>query len=325
MDIQQEKERLLQAESIKWLERKIHPLKKVTVYMSESLDQETSRDIYPALIPSGQIKKVLSDTAWGLSEDDHRDAGIEPLVITRSFYGIRDEYVEIAEEFRLFHNLWQEKNQYIEIDEEGDEHVIAVVEPRQVKIRLQEIRQFLAVKEMHLSIQLVHQESSTYTLEELGLMEGKQGQQKGDLYCWDLFCGEVPFMTTGETKIGTLSLLRGKRLIEPLPKSKSRFWGFSEKTKKYEDFIIGVDDDGNEVTYTCNPKELTDLGGIHAAPGAPNYLTPVSFSKDVLDKYYASEKYEVEKSIVRCGSLWSVIIDNDHDDKGGCVARRYWK
>lgn len=330
MDVQQEKERLLQAKSIKWLQREIHPLDKVTVYMTEPFNQKTNRGICPALIPSSQIKKVLSDAAWDSSYDDgHPDVvrysenktkrveylrfgrtdGIEPFVIARSFDGIRDEYVEIVEEFRLFHNLShdQKKNQYIKIDEEGDEHVIAVVEPRQVKIRLQEIREFLAVKEMHLSIQFVHWESSTYTPEELGF-KGKREQKRGDLYCWDLFCEEES--PIGKTETGTLSLLRGKRLIEPFPEP------FPKRTKKYEDFIIDVDDDGNEVTYTCNPEKLRNLFDIDAAPGAPSYLTPISFRKEVLNRYYDDpEKYEVEESIIRCGYLWGVPIDSHHDDK----------
>ena len=100
------------------------------------------------------------------------------------------------------------------------------------------------------------------------------------------------------------SRLFGKRLIEPLPKSKSGLRGFAEEQKKYADFIIGVDDTGDEIEHTCDPGALA------------NYFTSVSFRKQVLDKYYQQpSKYEISDSILRCGSLWDIQIDNHHDDK----------
>ena len=49
------------------------------------------------------------------------------------------KYNEISEEFRLFHNLYhdKEKDEYIKIDDEGNEHRVAVVEPNHIQIRLQ--------------------------------------------------------------------------------------------------------------------------------------------------------------------------------------------
>ena len=45
--------------------------------------------------------------------------------------GREARYSEISEEFRLFHNLYHdsEKDEYIKIDDEGNEHLVAVVEP----------------------------------------------------------------------------------------------------------------------------------------------------------------------------------------------------
>jgi len=52
-----------------------------------------------------------------------------------------------------------------------------------------------------------------------------------------------------------------------------------------------------------------------ANPEAPNYLTPVHFRSEVLAKYYADPlKYSVEDGYLRCGSLWGVRMDNDHED-----------
>jgi hypothetical protein len=100
-----------------------------------------------------------------------------------------------------------------------------------------------------------------------------------------------------------------------LPKSKSGFWGFAEEAeKKYVDFIINVDENGDEETHTSNPGALANYFG--ANPEAPNYLTPVHFRKQVLDKYYQQpSKYSVEDSMLWCGTLWSLQIDNHHHDK----------
>ncbi len=85
---------------------------------------------------------------------------------------------------------------------------------------------------------------------------------------------------------------------------KSEFSGFAEKQKKkYVDFIIGLDDNGDEIRNTCAAPD--DL-----------YLTPVSFRKQVLDKYYQQpRKYKVSDSALWCGTLWMIQIDNHHDDK----------
>lgn len=56
---------------------------------------------------------------------------------------------EICEEFRLFHRLYHDRksDQYLKIDDDGNEDLVAVVEPDHVQIRLKELRQFLAIVE----------------------------------------------------------------------------------------------------------------------------------------------------------------------------------
>ena len=111
------------------------------------------------------------------------------------------------------------------------------------------------------------------------------------------------------------SRLRGRRLIEPLPKSKSGLGDFTEEPK-YVEFIVDVDDNGNEIYHTCDPYELSDSLGENS--DAASKYTVIHFRKQVLDKYYNEpSKYDVEDSIIRCG-LWSMKIDN-HDSNKVCV------
>lgn len=336
MNINTEKERLTQTKMLEWIKRTPQLTEMVTVYLSD--DQTPHHHgIYCALIPSDQIERVLSDSSWDLSHGQGmpgsikyheggqerveylrfgNDDGIEPLVIDRDFHGMRDDYMELCEEFRFFHQLYHDRkqNQYVKIDDDGNENLVAIIEANRIQIRLKELRQFLAIKEMHLSIQFDCREHSELSLEELGLDEGGDNQREVFL-CWSHGYGD--FGNLGGIIGGhrAFSRLLGKRLISPLPKSKSGLWGFAEEPqKKHIEFIIGADENGDEITNTSNPGALANFFG--ANPDSPNYLTAVHFRKQVLDKYFQQpSKYSVEDSILRCGNLWSMQLDNHHNDK----------
>ncbi len=332
MSISSDRARLSQKNTLDSLRREPKLTDMVTVYRSDG-NGPSSQFIYCALIPSNQIEHALSKSSWDLSHGGGLpgtseslmdgewkveylrygdDSGVEPLIIDREFHGIREDYKEISEEFRLFHNLYHDRSsdEYLKIDDAGNEARVAVVKPGLVQIRLKEIRQFLAVKEMHLSIQFACVEYSAHCLEELEIEEGGVEHRDGLMF-WRLYYED--FGGSGSHK--AFSRLWGKRLVEPLPKSKSGFWGFAEKTEeKHVEFIIGVDKNGEEVAYTCNPDALANYFG--ANPDAPDYLTPVHFHKQVLDKYYQEpSKYSVEDSLLRCGRLWIMDIDNHHAER----------
>jgi hypothetical protein len=154
--------------------------------------------------------------------------GVEPLIIEREFHGRREDYLEISEEFRLFHKLYHDRKSdtYFNFDEAGREHLVAVVTADCVHLRLREIRQFLAIKEMHLSIQFSCKELSKYSLADLDLEKGGS-TQRDSLLCWSLNYGD----TSGSGEYRTHSNLLGKRLFSPLPKTKSGFPGFAETSE----------------------------------------------------------------------------------------------
>ena len=196
MSIDTDKRRLSQAQTLQHMQRDMKLNEMITVYQ-EYTEEYSKHYIYCVLIPSAHIEKALSVSTWDMefsqcmpsgmiSNKGGRDIreylrygvdnGVEPLIIGRSFHGLRDDYTEISEEFRLFHNLHHERktDQYIKIDEDGNEEVVAVVEPNHIQIQLKEIRQFLAIKEMHLAIQFIFSETSTQPLEKLGFTEGDE-------------------------------------------------------------------------------------------------------------------------------------------------------
>ena len=337
MSINTDKKRLSQVQTLQHMQRDMKWNEMITVYQ-EYTEEYSKHYIYCALIPSAHIEKALSVSTWDMefsrgmpsgmiSNKGGRDIreylrygvdnGVEPLIIDRSFHRLRDDYREISEEFRLFHDLYHDRNtdQYIKIDEDGNEEIVAFVEQNHIQIRLKEIRQFLAIKEMHLAIQFIFSETSMQPLEKLGFTEGDNDRQN-KLMRWMQRYGDLD----GITNYRAFSRLVGKRIVEPLPKTKSDFWPFAEVSEsEYASFIIDVNESGDEISYTSNPDELktpADPGNIRGVDeAAPSYLTPVHFRKKVLDKYYHEpSKYTVEDSILRCGSLWSVYIDNHHDD-----------
>ena len=337
MSIDMDKRRLSQAQNLQHMQRDMKWNEMITVYQ-EYTEAYSKHYIYCVLIPSAHIEKALSVSTWDMefsrgmpsgmiSNKGGReireylrygvDNGVEPLIIDRSFHRLRDDYREISEEFRLFHDLYHDRNtdQYIKIDEDGNEEIVAFVEQNHIQIRLKEIRQFLAIKERHLAIQFIFSETSMQPLEKLGFTEGDNDRQN-KLMRWMQRYGDLD----GITNYRAFSRLVGKRIVEPLPKTKSDFWPFAEVSEpEYASFIIDVNESGDEISYTSNPDELktpADPGNIRGVDeAAPSYLTPVHFRKKVLDKYYHDpSKYTVEDSILRCGSLWSVYIDNHHDD-----------
>jgi hypothetical protein len=111
------------------------------------------------------------------------------------------------------------------------------------------------------------------------------------------------------------SFVLGKKLVPPLPKSKSGKWPYDGDTEEqYATFVIGVDGDGDAVENTCDPDQLANFFG--ANPEAPLYVTPVHFKVSVLQRYYADpDRYEVRDGRIKYGGIWILQIDNDLDDR----------
>lgn len=301
----------------------------VTVYSGHESEVE-SVGFFCALIPNANVDAVLQKTSWDLSigagrpgctvygaDENARylrfgnDEGIEPLVIKRNFHGIRPSVIEIAEEFRYFHNLYPDarNNTHVKIDDEGNEENVAIVEGEVVRIRLKELKQFLAIKEMHLAIYFDSVRFTTDPLTTLGV-DPISKTNTGDKLIYLYYIGDYHGPNRSDYK--SFSHVRGKKLIQGTTKDKSGFWPFDDPKKKFEDYIIGVDSNGDPIQYTCDPDKLADYFGANR--GAPHYLTPVFFRRDVLNKYYAVPgKYSVEDGYLRCGSLWGLRLDNNHE------------
>ncbi len=110
----------------------------------------------------------------------------------------------------------------------------------------------------------------------------------------------------------TFSRLLGKVIVSPPPMEQCGKWPFAEAQPEPEvPFVIGVSLDGTMLEYTSDPSKLSNYFGANS--GAPHYLTPVYFRKEVLSKYYADpDRFAVSDGGLGCLSLWSIQIDNNH-------------
>ncbi len=126
-------------------------------------ESETSV-LIAAFVPESRVWTVLAKADWGLDPlhlvpactkysngkieyfVHGSEEGYQSLVIERDFHGIKRNYEEIAEEFRLFHNLYfdRKNNKYIKAKKDGTEHDVILLEDGNVAIRAVELKQFLA-------------------------------------------------------------------------------------------------------------------------------------------------------------------------------------
>jgi len=285
-----------------------------------------------ALVPSDRVEVSLGDSSWDehpsrlvpecfiVSPDGVERAvyerfgntdGIEPLVIPRHFHGLREPFAEVAEEFRHFHNLFEDRKtgSLTLIDEVGDEHVVARYEDGKLRIRMPQVRRFLALKEMHLALYFDIVRYSVLSLDQIP--EGEQVQEFAEgLTRYSFYMSTCDF-ARGEHRV--FSRILGKKLIAPFPKSECGRWPYEDREKQHEEFIIGLDEVGSPLTFTCEPDSLRNNFG--ANPDAPHFLHPVYFKPTVLQKYYENpDKFSVKDGHLYCGGLWSLPIDNNQKD-----------
>lgn len=286
-----------------------------------------SLTFFSALVPISKIDHVIQrQPGWGLHIGDGAPAiltswkegketktyqpigsnsGAEPIIFHRQFHGIREDIVELSQEFCLFNKLYPEpgRRQYIQINEDGDESKAVYYDKDSYFIRTDLILNFCAIKEMALAIYIDSRRFSKSTLEDLGLKEANS-DYKNPKKNYN-FCIVKEQKAFGEDT-NTYSRIVGAKYIMPVQIPE-------EKKENYQDFIIGSDALGNSIKFSCDPSKLSDI--FDKNPKTPRYLTPVFFRSEVLTKYYNNpKKYCVADGHLSCGYLWGLDIDNDHED-----------
>ncbi len=293
----------------------------VCVHSSESL--RDGFHCYSYLLPLGDKEAFLSYVAWHLRNDDFtprvqyeesyldgecqrrvfylqrgNESGAEALVRRRFYWKNYPPEIEIADEFRLFWNLFHDKTRgvFLHSDATGTEHTVARVAGSRVEIQLKYLVDFLRAKQMHLALQWEGNYWSKYALAELGVAAA-QHENVGDLFRWWFSMNEK----TALDDFKTISRLLGKAII-PCPGEVTYDNPYAGDDTTHPTFIVGTDATGREITDAWDE-----------AAGQDNALTPVFFRRAVLGKYFAEpERYEVGDGDLRCFGFWSLRMDNDH-------------
>lgn len=292
------------------------------VVLYHQWSEDTQRGgIFCALVSPAATIRIIQRTGWDLLIEEgqpgystssagveyHRfgtDEGIEPLVFVRSFAGAKPRSIELAEEFRHFHHLYDDRSsgQLVRIDEAGDDEVVAEIKDDLVRVRKPDLVKFLAAKQMNLVVFFEFDELLRGSINPVPVDDRKEEVSLPDRV-WGRWMGHF------DNKV--LSRLMGKRVMLSGPRpDRDNVWS---RVKKYEDYIIGYDEDGASKFHNSNPEILANYFG--ANPGAPHYLTPVFFARAVLDKYYSDpSKYSVTDGYLQRQGLWGMRLDNDGKD-----------
>jgi len=151
---------------------------------------------YCALVPPALVSKLLErgcdwdfhmgdgiPSVWTIHQEGqleqkiycpygNRD-GIEPLVLSRTFHGLREPFIELSQEFRLFHNLYPDpkNNRFVHIDANGDESEAVRYGKDFLEVRTDLLQAFCNTKQMAVAVHVDSIRYSPHKLEELGLQE----------------------------------------------------------------------------------------------------------------------------------------------------------
>lgn len=319
-----ERNDILQLKEIDYIKNKWNAESMIEVYRDNYTEMNCSIYIIGYLIPKDKIADELQN--YGKNhvsiEPGFINIGgeyiykrfnttelVEPFVLLRNYNNLADRCIEIIEEFRLLFDLYYDanKNRYMDLKKNK---CVVYLEGDSVKVDSWYLKTFLGIKNMAMVlfevISLYFNDDSTF---KKIISENKDRLSEiGSNYNFKLIVSDAKDSCTG---YNYLSHLQGKSIVNPRPLNGCGIWPYN-KEPEYIEFKIGRDENGNDITYTCNPEVLN--GPENFKSNVPNYTTNVVFDKGVLYKYRNDCRYKVDESFVKFGSLWSLPIDNMRDD-----------
>ena len=321
MSHQEEVDRLLQTE---WREKDLPVIwsgKWIHAYRPSS-EHKTLRSV---LIPKAAEDSVLRSQSWSMNnegfifitsppgfsaEDNRTDSDpfetrssrwkLEPLVIERHWHGLRSKEIDIHQEFRLYHNLWfdEENSMYLKFDSRGDNCPVIRLSSDGVKISRREIRQFLAEENLTLGIFFERQYLSHLPIDAIAVVDRRQ-VIKGDDFIAKISAHKHELAV--DRRVRSISIVSGRKLIKGKALEDRRDMIEDKSAPQlYKEFIVGADEDGEDVFFTCDPSLVDPLFPKKHSSHHSYFLTSVYFRRRVLDKY------EFESTYVRCGDLWGL-------------------
>lgn len=320
MKMTEEKERILCKDIVRKLRSKFIDQGWITV---------SDDNVHSALITEDKVEKSMNNYQWDYCREDgfpsiqfHKDGtfdysrnedGLEQFAIYRNGYRDNPDYVELAEDFRLFFGMYEKTNtlenkKYFIVDENGNEEDVAIINGIEMRIKVEKMKAYLAARKIDLLIFVDVQRYSKYTFRELGITD-MQSVFFDDDYIYNYMHLLEPLNETNRSSVqlmGKCVLRYEKKYFDAIS------YPFTHK-HRYENFKIGYDEQGDELSSTCNESELSNY--FHDNNGAPQATSLVFFNKSVLNKYYGNPNiYSVNDGDVECEGVWILNVDNDQRD-----------
>jgi hypothetical protein len=286
--------------------------------------------VHSALVSYDKVDECMCDYQWDLRPGNNgahvntysdgsyeyvRDnVGLEMFAIFRDGYGTHPPYVELSEEFRLFCNMHEkykseDERDFITIDENGNENVVAIIKGTRINIKAKLLRSYLAVRKINLLIFVDIMRYSKHTFSELGITP----VQNKIVSCEDFIYNYTSLIEPQYDGNKSGGWLLGKCLLKYNAEDFNPEQYPYINDDNYEEFIIGYDKNGDELSYTCDERRLSNYFKKHG--NAPLTVTPVFFRKTVLDKYYKDpNKFIVDDGYISNEGMWSIRVDNDQRD-----------
>lgn len=293
-------------------------------------DNQHRFGMWSALLNKNAVENALKNDSWDLNRGEGKpgfsqswpkgkevttynrfgnDEGFRPLVNYRSFWGAFPAYLELAEEFRLYHDLAEDKERglLLSFNESGREIEVVRIMPDKIDAQLKYLRQFQAGTGLYLAIYFDSMRFSNIPFETIPPYK-RQLLDTNNLIRWQMSITKCNFPAFKKCK--TFSRIFGKIILSPPELNNAGIWPFKNNETKAVSFIVDIDSEGNEIEHSSDPDKLGNSFGEN--PDGPHYLTPIFFRREVLSKYFAEpERYNVSDGRLRCLSLWSCQIDND--------------
>lgn len=296
------------------------------VYDDWHLDNGDNCSRYMAFAQPQMRDKILSHGGWDFSKGDghpvfscheqdvqyirsYKAPEFEPLVILQHFYSAVPDVLHISEEFKLLMNLWQDpkSGDYYEIKDDGSKNLAIRYKGKRIEVRTPLLKRYMAARQLDAVLFIDTRASVEYAGDVADFSDLEfEGQVSNELMYLSQSVGRLP---PSDARLG--SLVFAKRILPAPPQETCRIWPWDEADPSdYPEFIIGEDEYGKPVKYTCDPDRLANYFGKNS--DAPHCLTPVFFKREVLQKYYDdSELYTVSDGYLSCSHLWGVKIDNE--------------
>ena len=158
----------------------------------------------------------------------------------------------IPQKVRFLFNLYYNSQSKEYVDLENDTSVVKISDDNLVSIHKRYLKSYLAIKNMAL---IIHIDSRcTDIVEDIFPTDSFDYRNDDNTVFYTVNIGRGHNGIQEEN----FSILFGKKVLFGCKLKDCNIWPYNEK-KQYIEFIVGVDDNGRELHYTCDPSKLSKV------------------------------------------------------------------